>query len=127
MTAKRLYPVLHWTARILAVLVAGFFFLFFFGEVLGPRHGSYPTPFEMLSIGTLLGSSVAMLLAWFWEKWAGLATFVLGVAFLCELFVLKGLHAAKPAAWALFLLWPIVGLVYLSAARLRCRPQAGAL
>jgi hypothetical protein len=69
MPTKSWYLLLHWSARILAVLVAGFIFTFFFGEAPRPlsMHTLIPSSVGFRD-GTLLalnlGAALAMLLAW---------------------------------------------------------------
>ena len=118
------YLSLHWTARFFAVLIAGFIFLFFLGEGAGPR-GTYSLIPSNLSfrdgalLALVLGSAVAMLLAWFWEKWAGAVDVVLGAAFLMCCLIMQSMHRV----WFLGAALILPGALYLAAACIHSQTQ----
>lgn len=63
-----LFPkFVHWAARVLALLVAGFCLYLFLGEVIAP-HSRAPVGFaEWGVIALLVIVVIGMLLAWKWE------------------------------------------------------------
>jgi len=120
MAQGKWYLSLHWIARSFAVLIAGFVFLFFFGEGVRPT-GTYtlnPSQLKLgegLALALVLGSAAAMLCAWIWEKWAGTLDVVLAAAFLgCCLFM-PGMHRV----WFFGVALMLPGLLYLAAAAIR--------
>lgn len=59
--------LVHWSARLVALLVASFFIFLFVAEILAP-HSRAPVGFtEWGKIALLVGSILGMLAAWKWE------------------------------------------------------------
>ena len=120
MYQRKWYLSLHWTARSFAVLIAGFVFLFFFGEGVGP-NGKYtllPSHLSLrdgIALSLVLGSAVAMMCAWIWEKWAGAIDVLLAAAFLAICLFMRGMERA----WFLGALLMLPGLLYVAAAAIR--------
>lgn len=120
MSAKAWYLSVHWTARVMALLIAGAVFLFFFGEGVRSDNGYYFTASAMnfteaALLMLVLGSAVAMLLAWFWEMWAGVADVVLAGAFLACCLLMERMHDA----WSLGIALLLPGVLFVLAAALR--------
>jgi membrane-bound ClpP family serine protease len=113
--------VIHWTARVLSLAIAGVFFLFLFGEGLGTagrpsliRVTAILSP-AYICLSLLVLGVLALLLAWRWERLSGAAAAVFGVVFLVCCLVMPGMRPA----WFLGPAIAIPGLLYVVAAGTR--------
>lgn len=114
------YLSLHWAARVCALLIAGFLSLFYFGEsispdgklTLVPPHLALRDKFLLLLI---LCCVLAVLLAWFWERWAGMADVLFAGTFLLCCIVMENMHRV----WWLGVALLLPGALYVTAAELR--------
>lgn len=66
----------HWSARIIALLVAGFFIFLLGAEIFAP-HSRGPSGWkEWGQIALLVGSVLGMLVAWKWELHGALTSLI---------------------------------------------------
>jgi len=64
---SRFASLIHWAARLAALLVTGTFLFLLAGEFINPHSGP-PTQFrEWAGIGLLIATIIGMLAAWKWE------------------------------------------------------------
>jgi len=76
-------PIMQWSARVMALLVAGMFLFLLGGEIFYPHSGPPAHLREWTGIGLLAIAIAGMLLAWKWEapgalmSLAAVASFVL--------------------------------------------------
>ena len=71
--------ILRWIARILSLIIVGFFLFMFIGETFGSHHSGTSKPissFEIFQL-TLMGLGLlGLLAAWIWELYGGILSFI---------------------------------------------------
>jgi hypothetical protein len=110
----------RWSARLLGLVVGGMTALFLVGEGFGPRGTHTLNPLvlsarEAALLALLIVAASALLLAWRWERYAGLTAAVLGSAFLLYCAFTPGMYRA----WILGVSLAVPGWLFAIAAELR--------
>jgi hypothetical protein len=101
---------MKWTARVIGLVMAGFFLVFLIGEAVGEYLDQGREAIETAGIllGVLLGLALlGTLLSWWRER---LASILLAIASIG-----LGIHIALYAGRNHFLAWLMIGLPYLVA------------
>jgi hypothetical protein len=110
--------VVHWTGRVAAVALAGFFLMFLFGESEGTIDlPNQPRTVQLIFLGWA-GIFFGYAVGWIYP--------VIGGAVVLS--SLAGMNVANGrllGPW--FFLWGLPGLLYLFAGWLRCRPPSEAV
>jgi len=111
---------LRWSARLLGLLTAGTFFVFLFGEAASSR-GTYPSAREAVLLTVLIVAALALLLAWRWEKVAGLTAATFGSIFFLYCASTPGMHKV----WFLGAALAVPGFLFAAAAQLNREHSPG--
>ena len=99
--------VLHWTARLCGLVVAGAYLLIVLRDLSQP-HATGPSTFlEWASIVLMTTACFALLVAWRWE-WQGAAVSLIALALVA--FLIRGSHTFHLA----LLVMALPGMLYAS-------------
>ena len=120
MSLRRVIAFLRWSARLLALLNAGAFFVFLFGEAFDPR-GTHPSAWEAALLALLIVAALALLLAWRWERLAGITAATLGSIFFLYCALTPGMHKV----WFLGVALAVPGFLFAMAGQLNRKHSQG--
>ncbi|HYL79073.1 MAG TPA: hypothetical protein VEU96_33085 [Bryobacteraceae bacterium] len=115
---RRFASLIHWAARLAALLVTGTFLLLLAGEFVNPHSGPPTHLREWAGIGLLIAAIIGMLAAWKWELPGALLSLLTLVAFV----PVVGMHRYDVVGFA-----AIPGILYLGDWLLRDKARKAVL